>query len=548
MDTISDLWKNPLKTRFGVWAYLFCCLAVVSALPVLVLGIIQVPRWETVQLNEVDREGRFVVEALVHGIGQIVEGHVRAVETLARQVQIRQTLDSAVLQEIVTSQRLLYGDFSFMYVAGTDAISIASDPPIKNGKPTAGINYSTRDYYKELVRTQKTAISRVQIGKRSGAPKVQIVAPIWDKNHEMKGFAEGALDLRAIQVMADRLTSATSGLQVAVLDHEGRVIAHPDKEVRNAVKNLSDLRIFQKVKAAETEVQTGMDDKGIMMRASVAGVNQYALDWTVAVYRPAAAVRTQAAAARKNVLTIAGVALLACFGFATLLAGSLARPISELASIATAVGNGNFSQLPSLPYSLVPREVAALQIQLREMVLQLKDYTSKLEQRIDEQTEQLTEANRELDSFVYSVSHDLKVPVISLYGMATMLKKKLGDNLDEKSGHYLERLMANASFMEQLIVDLLNFSRLGKQECNVEKLNVDQVVSNVLVQCDRKIRERNIKIEVSLPLPDVYFDRTRLCKIFLNFIANAIKFMGDQAHPIVEVGGQKGDGVVEFYI
>jgi len=277
MEKTANDQKKTMKKRFGLWGYLFCCLGVVAALPVLVLGIIQVPRWGEIQLREVDREGEFVAKALVHGIGQIVDGHVRAVETLAGQVTVRKSFDPEVLQKMVTSARLRYGGFSFMYVAGVDGVSIAAEPRLRSsGKPTAGTNYSTRDYYKEIMRTRKTTTSRVQIGKNSGVPNIQIVAPITDSAGEMIAFAEGSLDLRSIHEMADRLTKGISGVQVAVLDHEGRVMTHPDKEVRDTVKNLSHLSLFQKVKAKGIQVRTGIDDKGVMMHASVAEVSRFA--------------------------------------------------------------------------------------------------------------------------------------------------------------------------------------------------------------------------------------------------------------------------------
>ncbi len=546
----TDTEKHRSKAfRFGLRGVLFCCLGLVAALPVLVLGIIQVPRWEAVQLEEVDREGRFVAEALVHGIGQVVEGHVRAVETLAGQVQVRRTLDPVLLQEMVTSHRLLYGGFSFMYVAGIDGVSIVAEPASRgNGKPTAGTDYSTRDYYKKLMQTQKTVISRVQIGKNSGVPNIQIVAPIRSEAGEMIGFAEGSLDLSSIQEMADRITSGISGLKAAVLDHEGRVIVHPEPLVRKSVANLSDLPLFQPVRGNVTEIHMGVDEKGILMRASAAGVDAYGFGWTVVVYRPQAEVQTQAAAARKDVMTIAGMALFAGLGLATFLAGGLSRPIRKLAAIATDVGEGNFSNLPGLPGWWVPREMAALQRRLREMVLQLRAHTDELERKIEKRTQQLKKANQELESFVYSVSHDLKAPVISLYGMATMLKKRLGNQIDEKTEHYLQRLLSNASFMEQLITDLLDFSKAGKRTFTPEALDTNRLVKDVICQCDGKIREKNAKIRVMDPLPSVVFDYTGLCQIFLNFIVNALKFMGNQSEPTVEIGGIVADEFVTFYV
>jgi len=537
------------KRRIGLRGYLFCCLGLVAALPVLLLGGIQVPKWEAKQLEGIDQERQFVAETLAYGIGQMVDGHVRAVETLAGQVQARGSMDKAVLQPMVTSQRKRYGGFSIMYIAGPDAVSIVDDPPFsESGKSNAGTNYSSRDYYKEMVRSGETAISRVQIGKRSGVPNVQIAAPIRDRNGGIAGFVEGSLDLSGIQDLVSQVTKGITGLNVAVLDNEGRVIAFPDDSMRKAVENLSYLPLFHKAQANAPEIRTGEDETGTKMRATVTGVGEYGLDWTVAVYRPQAYEQAQTAAARRQVLTIAGIALLAGLIIATLLAEGLARPIRKLAKVLAAVSNGDFSQMPDPPHPLSSREMAALQHDARVMVEELKDYTTDLEKKIEERTEQVKKANQELETFVYSVTHDLKAPVISLYGMAAIMQKKFSGQLGDQGEHYLQRLMSNAGFMEQLITDLLNFSKIGKHEYRMEELIVENIVTESLNQCDRAIHEGSVTIKVHTPLPNAVFDRTDLCKVFMNIISNSIKFMGDQPEPTIEIGGSEVDGFVEYYI
>ena len=549
MQSIPDLKHGRRKARIGLRGYIFCCLGLVAALPVLVLGVIQVSKWEAKQLDDVDQERQFVAQTLEQGIGQIVDGHVRAVETLAGQVQARGSLDKAVLQPMVSSLRARYGGFSVMYIAGADAVSIVTDPPFnEDGKPNAGTNYSSRDYYQAMVRTGKTAISRVQIGKRSGVPNVQIAAPVRDEQGGLVGFVEGSLDLDSIQQLVDSTIKGMPGLQVAVLDHAGRVIAYPDAKLRQAVATLSQLALFKKYTGSGIEIRTGEDDKGVAMRASVTAVTAHGLDWNVVVYRPQVYELSQAATARTQVLTVAGIALLVGLIVATFLAEGLARPIRKLANIVTAVSEGDLSQMPDPPHALTPREMAALQVDVRHMVGQLKDYTTYMESKIEERTEQVREANRELESFLYSITHDLKAPVISLYGMAAMLQKKCGEQLGEQGTHYLQRLMSNAGFMEQLITDLLNFSRVGKHEYRMVQLEADRVVRESLDQCDSRIREGNIAIKVHSPLPTVVFDRNALCKIFLNLISNGMKFMGDQPQPCIEIGGREVDGYVEYYV
>jgi light-regulated signal transduction histidine kinase (bacteriophytochrome) len=154
----------------------------------------------------------------------------------------------------------------------------------------------------------------------------------------------------------------------------------------------------------------------------------------------------------------------------------------------------------------------------------------------------------ELESFVYTASHDLKAPVVSIYGMASVLMEDYGEKLDQQGKHYLERLMSNAGFMEQLITDLLEFSRVGRREEKPETLNAEEIIKSVLDQCYTSIKTRSVKVTCLTPLPSIFFDRTRLIQVFLNLISNSIKFMGEQSQPMVEIGGQSTEQFVEFYV
>jgi signal transduction histidine kinase len=379
-------------------------------------------------------------------------------------------------------------------------------------------------------------------------PSVQIAAPIRDGHGRLTGFAEGSLDLNGIQDMAERITRGIPELKVAVLDQEGRVIAFPDADVRKAVANLSQLPLFSKVSGSDIEIRTGEDNHGTPVRATVAPLSDFGLGWTVVAYRPQAYQQSQAAVARNQVLAVAGLALLLGLVVAALLSEALARPIRRLARIATGVSHGDFSTKPALPHSLAPREIAALQMEIRYMVEELKDYTGDLENKIAERTAQVKKATHELESFMYSVTHDLKLPVVSLYSAAAMLEQKYGEGLDEQGRQYLRRLMSNAGFMEQLIADLLNFSRLGQHEYRMERLDVGQLVRETVEQCDSRMRAGGLAIEVRAPLPEVMFDHTALCKVFLNLIGNAMKFMGEQPHPKIEIGGYEDGEYVEYYV
>jgi signal transduction histidine kinase len=537
------------RYHFGLWGYLFLCFGIVAAVPVFILGTNEAHRWEKVQREEIDREGRFVAEGLAREVSDLVGSHVQAVEALAGQVQALRSFDPGILKPIITAQKTRFGNFSFMYIADRGGRSIITEPAMDDeDRPTAGTDYSDRDYYKELMETGETTVSRVQVGKRTHVPNVQIVSPILDASGVMVGFAEGSLDLTGIQEAADRIIKGIPGLMAVVIDEEGRVIAHPDEEYRLSVKNLSDLPLFQPSRKPGVVVRSGKDSHDVLMRAAVAGIQTNNLYWTVLVYRPEAVILEQAAPARRHAIWVAGLALLAGLAFATVLVGVLTRPVRRLAAAATAVGMGNFSKIPSQPASWIPREMAVLQIAVRNMIIQLSSYTKDLETRVKDRTEQLKDSNRELESFVYTVSHDLKSPVVSLHGMASILLEDYSDKLDDQGKHYLQRVVANATFMEQLIADLLTLSRAVRRARKPERVNTDALLGELLDQCQETIRHRGVVIKVHSPLPEVVFDATHLRQIFLNLLTNAIKFLGDQPAPMIEIGGRSEDGFVEYYL
>jgi len=163
-------------------------------------------------------------------------------------------------------------------------------------------------------------------------------------------------------------------------------------------------------------------------------------------------------------------------------------------------------------------------------------------------SEALENEIKTLESFVYTVSHDLKAPVVSLHGIASVLKSKYSNDLNEKIQHYLDRILFNASYMEKLIMGLLELSRVGRKQHSGDRVDARVAIEEIL-KINREVLQAN-KVEVILqsPLPPFYLERTALIQLFQNLVTNAAKFMGDQPHPRIEIGGKSVQMGVEFFI
>ena len=150
--------------------------------------------------------------------------------------------------------------------------------------------------------------------------------------------------------------------------------------------------------------------------------------------------------------------------------------------------------------------------------------------------EELERSNRELQQFAYVASHDLQEPLRKVIAFGDRLKTRCAGGLDEKGADYLERMQNAATRMRQLIEDLLTYSRVTTRGNPMEEVNLDEVVAGVLSDLEQAIGECGAVVEVAA-LPRVEADRTQMGQLFLNLIANAIKYRQAAASPRVVISG-----------
>jgi signal transduction histidine kinase len=184
---------------------------------------------------------------------------------------------------------------------------------------------------------------------------------------------------------------------------------------------------------------------------------------------------------------------------------------------------------------------------LRRQLAELNELNATLETRVGERTAELARRNHELDTFTYTVSHDLKGPVVALQGLASILAEDYGDRLDDQGRHYLRRLQLNVVHMGDLIQDLLMLSRVGRTEVRRELVAVNAMVEDILELHAATIASKRIRVDID-GLPDVSADRVQLEQIFQNLLSNAIKFLGDQPEPRISIRAEREGRFVRFEV
>lgn len=161
---------------------------------------------------------------------------------------------------------------------------------------------------------------------------------------------------------------------------------------------------------------------------------------------------------------------------------------------------------------------------------------------------QLQSQNREIEAFAQSVSHDLKSPINTLSGFIGMLRRALSRDDAEGIDLCIQRIEANLTRMSRLVEALLRLGKVGRPINAPEKIAATELVNETLEQLSGLIHQRRISVTVAPDLPEIYGDPVRLHQLFQNLIENAIKFMGEQEQPTVEIGGSLAGDTVTFWV
>jgi PAS domain S-box-containing protein len=156
--------------------------------------------------------------------------------------------------------------------------------------------------------------------------------------------------------------------------------------------------------------------------------------------------------------------------------------------------------------------------------------------------------NRELESFAYTVSHDLRAPLVSLEGFSSLLKSECQNLLGEQGRHYLERIRANVAHMDTLVTELLELSRIGRVVGPAEDVDVGALVRRVKERLVLKLEQEGAEFIIEEPLPTVRGDRGRIRQVFANLTENAVKFRRVERRLRIEVGCEEEMGFYRFHV
>jgi signal transduction histidine kinase/CheY-like chemotaxis protein len=174
-------------------------------------------------------------------------------------------------------------------------------------------------------------------------------------------------------------------------------------------------------------------------------------------------------------------------------------------------------------------------------------FATQLERRIEERTAELTNANKELEAFTYSVSHDLRAPLRHIKGFAEILAQDYGAQMEPRLRESLDRIREGTQRMAELVEDLLRLSQFGRTDLRWQVTALDSVLSEVLQELKSETEGRDIEWKIGA-LPQVNCDAALMKQVFVNLLSNALKYTRPRARPVIQVGILQEDPIPTLFV
>ncbi|PKN99934.1 MAG: hypothetical protein CVU42_06185 [Chloroflexi bacterium HGW-Chloroflexi-4] len=171
---------------------------------------------------------------------------------------------------------------------------------------------------------------------------------------------------------------------------------------------------------------------------------------------------------------------------------------------------------------------------------EIKQLNKTLEDRVNQRTAELKASNDELESFAYSISHDLRAPLRAIDGYSRILEQDYAKVLDVEGVRLLNIVRSSTRSLDRLITDLLSLSRVGRSELKLEILDVNSMIDSIYLELTTPEMQERIKFKVQ-ELPSGYGDATLIRHVWMNLISNAIKYSSPKDHPVIEIFGKSDE-------
>ncbi len=420
--------------------------------------------------------------------------------------------------------------YSAFYVADLEG-NIVCSPPERHAPP----DFESCDHYQSLIKATDFTISGYHICRVTGKAVMSVGYPIYDMQDQFTNVANVSLDLIWFYDFA-QAAGLPEGGELIVMDESGTILSHYPDNNRWRGYRLPDSNIVSQLHQQKSGVKIG---EGLSGQETIYAIS--AIDGTTGYLSVIMGIPTEIAfeaanfTLKRNIIIMVIVVALVLI-FVWLLGDVLiVRQARALVAATEKLAKGDLKARSGVSYSMgelgqlaqsfdqMADEISERELERDRNVAALKEYTLNLEH-----------SNEELRNFTNVASHDLQEPLRKIQTFGEMLQDRYSGALDSRGLNYLQRVRDSAARMQLLLSEILTFSRSINRAYQFGKVNLEQVVRQVLIDLDWQVEEKQAIVEVS-PLPVIEADEVQITQLFQNLISNALKFHSPGREPEINI-------------
>jgi len=244
------------------------------------------------------------------------------------------------------------------------------------------------------------------------------------------------------------------------------------------------------------------------------------------------------------IIIIGGVLIIVGIFIAWLMSRNITRPLNKLTNAASAIASGDYSLAVEVNRN---DELGKLARAFNSMTVKVHAAQLDLEKKVKERTVQLESANKELEAFSYSVSHDLRAPLRAIGGYSMILKEDYGTKLDDEANRITGKIVSNAKMMGKLIDDLISFSQIGGKEVMRYPIDMKNLAESCMTELLQHEPANKYQVHIN-HLPACEGDLNLIRQVWMNLISNAIKYSSKKPVPCIEIGCIEGSSMHTYFV
>lgn len=490
---------------------------------------------------------------LARGISQQSELSVRGAGDLLRPIASlfaqRSVIASVDIPSCVTFLSTFVGPESeYVSVGLTDAngrVRCAST------ETSPDLELADQPFFTAATSGVPTTRARLVTDVVTGEPALAVVWPVIGPGNRQIGLVFAAIDLQRLQP-AELITGLPAGSYATVVDGDGTILARVPDPLGLTGTRIRDEELLEAIDRYGEGTFQGTSAEGVsslIAFSPIAGLGSGA--YALIGIPSEAAFGDANRALRQDLISLAALSLLALAAAWIFSERLVLEPIARLVGVTRRLAAGEFGARFGTDYP--PNEIGelgsafdAMAESLAARQAEIGELNATLERRVQIRTAELEEANRELEAFSYSVSHDLRTPLRTIDGFAEILATEYSADLDAEAQRYVRLVRAAAEQMGRLIDDLLEFSRVGRSALSRRLAPLEPIVRDALDELGPDRAGRVIDIDLQ-PLGVALVDPALIRQVYVNLLANAIKFTRGREPARVTIGCEQGEGGESVY-